>query len=146
MPKVVIGEFSINDLQFSLFSIQWLGLFAIPSCLTLLKKAFRFQALPSRACSRGGGRKGFLVSAHPQIQICQSMTFGGAVSGVRSEMVDFGPRQGRTRVFAAGVAGLRRGRKLAENAASGQNMPFMDGHQLGRDNLSGLGGVSYANR
>ncbi len=26
----------------------------------------------------------------------QSMTFGEALSGVRSEMVDFGPRQGRT--------------------------------------------------
>ncbi len=58
------------------------------------------------------------------------MTFGGALSGVRSEMVDFGPRQGRTRVFAAGVAVLRRGRKPAENAASGQNMPFVDEQKL----------------
>ncbi len=58
------------------------------------------------------------------------MTFGGTLPGVRSEMVDFGPRQGRTKVFAAGVAGLRRGRKPAENAASGQNMPFVDGHWL----------------
>ncbi len=70
------------------------------------------------------------TSAHPQIPIYQSMTLGGALSGVRSEMVDFGPRQGRTRVFATGVARLRRGRKPAENAASGQNMPFVDGHEL----------------
>ncbi len=58
------------------------------------------------------------------------MTFGEALLGVCLEMVDFGPRQGHTRVFAAGVAGLRRGRKPAENATLGQNMPFMDGHQL----------------
>ncbi len=57
-----------------------------------------------------------LNSAHPRISIYQSMTFGEALSRVRSEMIDFGPRQGRTRVFAAGVAGLRRGRKPAELA------------------------------
>ncbi len=32
--------------------------------------------------------------AHPRIPIYQSMTWG-ALSGVRSEMVDFGPGQGR---------------------------------------------------
>ncbi len=81
-----------------------------------------------------------LISVHPRIPIYQSRTFGEALSGVRSEMVDFGPRQGRpgemcfafhragTRVFATGVAGLRRGGKPAENAASGQKMLFMDGH------------------
>ena len=34
-----------------------------------------------------------LASAHPRMWIYQSMTFGGALSGVRSEVVDFGPRQ-----------------------------------------------------
>ena len=36
--------------------------------------------------------------------ICQSIVLGRTLPGVHSEMVDFGPRQGRTRVFAAGVA------------------------------------------
>jgi hypothetical protein len=43
-------------------------------------------------------------------------------------VVGFVPRQGRTRLFAAGVAGLRRGQEAAENAVSGQKMPLMDGH------------------
>ena len=49
---------------------------------------------------------------------------------VRPERVDFGPRQGRTRVFTAVAATLRRGWKPAENAVLGQNMPFLDGHYL----------------
>jgi hypothetical protein len=44
------------------------------------------------------------------------------------EMVDFVPRQGRTRIFIRGVATLRRGLKSAENAVLGQNMPFLGGH------------------
>jgi len=48
-----------------------------------------------------------LISTHPQMPISQSIVLGRALPGVHSEMVDFGPRQGRTRVFAAGVAALR---------------------------------------
>ncbi len=51
---------------------------------------------------------------------------------VRSGMVGFVPRQGRTKVSTAGVAKeeLRRGQKAAENAVSGQKMPFKSGHLL----------------
>ena len=55
-------------------------------------------------------------------------------------MVDFSSRQGRTRVFTAGVVptevGIEDGlitsrrRNPAENAGLGQNMPFPDGHEL----------------
>jgi len=48
-----------------------------------------------------------IISAHPKMPICQSIVRGRALSGVHSETVDFGLRQGRTRVFAAGVAALR---------------------------------------
>jgi hypothetical protein len=47
-----------------------------------------------------------LPSFHPEMPISQSIVVERALPGVHSEMVDFGPRQGRTRVFAAGVAAL----------------------------------------
>ena len=54
-------------------------------------------------------------------------------------MVDFVPRQGRTKVYAAGVAALRRGQKPAENAVSGQKMPFPDGLWLLSQNVKNQG-------
>ncbi len=47
-------------------------------------------------------------------------------------MVDFGSGQGRSEFETAGVALLRRGFQIRENAGLGQKMPFPDGHELGR--------------
>ena len=51
-------------------------------------------------------------------------------TGVHPEMVDFVSRQGRTKVSTGGVAALRRGQKPAENAVSGQKVPFLDGYWM----------------
>jgi hypothetical protein len=45
-------------------------------------------------------------------------------------MEDFGSDQGRNEFETAGVVLLRRGFQKSENAALGQKMPFVDGHQL----------------
>jgi hypothetical protein len=45
-----------------------------------------------------------------------------------SETVDFGSGQGRSEFETAGVAELRRGFQIRENAGLGQKMMFMDGH------------------
>jgi hypothetical protein len=49
------------------------------------------------------------------------------LSIARSEMVDFGSVQGRSDVETAGVAALRRGFQLSENAERDQKMPFLNG-------------------
>jgi hypothetical protein len=48
--------------------------------------------------------------------------------GVRPEMVDFGSGQGRSAFETAGVAGLRRGFQMRENAGMGRKVPFPGGH------------------
>jgi hypothetical protein len=42
-------------------------------------------------------------------------------------MVDFGSGQSRSEFEAAGVARLRRGFQMSENADLGQKTPFLDG-------------------
>jgi hypothetical protein len=43
-------------------------------------------------------------------------------------MVDFGSGQGRNEFESAGVARLRRGFQMSENAGLEQKMPYLDWH------------------
>jgi len=53
---------------------------------------------------------------------------GHAHFNARPEMVNCGSGQGRSEFETGGLAALRRGFQLSENAGLGRKMPFLVGH------------------
>ena len=63
-------------------------------------------------------------------KVCVQLLNVQVLFSVYPEMVGFGFGQGLKELETGGVAGLRRGFPITENAGRGQRMPLIDGHYL----------------